>query len=66
MSDLYDKIREAFAFRREWAEKSGLGFVMPSKKFSERGYWTEWTEKNEKHQMFISLQVSDSRRSGAP
>ena len=30
------------------------------------GYWTEWTEKDEKHQMFISLQLSDSRRSGAP
>jgi len=36
MSDLYDKIRDDVAFRREWAEKSGLGFVIPSKKFSER------------------------------
>ena len=25
MSDLYDKIREDVAFRKEWAEKSGLG-----------------------------------------
>jgi hypothetical protein len=44
----------------------GFGFVIPSKKFSKGGYWTEWTEKDEKHQMFISLQLSDSRRSGAP
>ena len=30
------------------------------------GYCTEWTERDEKHQMFISLQLSDSRRGGAP
>jgi hypothetical protein len=29
-------------------------------------YWPEWTEKDEKHQMFISLQLSGSRISGAP
>ena len=30
MSDLYDKIKEDVVFRREWAEKSGLGFTLPS------------------------------------
>jgi hypothetical protein len=29
MSDLYDKIKEDDAFRLEWAEKCGLGFVSP-------------------------------------
>jgi hypothetical protein len=28
--------------------------------------WMEWTEKDEKHQMFISLQLSDSGIGGAP
>ncbi len=36
MSDLYDKIREDAAFRSEWAEKSGLGFEIPSKNFAEK------------------------------
>jgi len=31
MSDLYDKIREEVSFRREWAEKAGLGFEIPPK-----------------------------------
>jgi len=35
----------------------GFGFVIRSKKCSEGGYWPE---KDEKHQMFISLQLSDS------
>jgi hypothetical protein len=30
MSALYDKIREDVEFRREWAEKSGVGFELPS------------------------------------
>jgi len=31
MSDLYDKIRSNVAFRKEMAEKAGLGFELPSK-----------------------------------
>ena len=34
MSELYDKIREDVAFRREWAEKAGLGFEIPTKDFA--------------------------------
>lgn len=30
MDDLYDKIKEDVEFRREWAEKSGFGFELPS------------------------------------
>jgi hypothetical protein len=30
MSDLYDKIKEDVAFRRNWAEKSGYGFELLS------------------------------------
>ncbi len=30
MSDLYDKIKEDVGFRREWAEKCGFGFKLPS------------------------------------
>jgi hypothetical protein len=30
MSDLSDKIKEDVEFRREWAEKCGFGFKMPS------------------------------------
>ena len=30
MSDLYDKIKEDVQFRREWAERSGFGFELPS------------------------------------
>jgi hypothetical protein len=32
MSDHYDKIRHDVAFRREVAEKAGLGFELPRKK----------------------------------
>lgn len=32
MSDLYDKIKENVAFRKEVAEKAGIGFHLPSKK----------------------------------
>jgi hypothetical protein len=32
MSDLYDKIRDDVAFRKEVAEKAGLGFELPSEK----------------------------------
>ncbi len=32
MSDLYDKIRHDVAFRKQVAEKAGLGFGLPSKK----------------------------------
>lgn len=32
MSDLYDKINEDVAFRKEVAEKAGLGFQLPSPK----------------------------------
>ena len=34
MSDLYDKIREDAAFRKEWAEKAGIGFTIPAKPVS--------------------------------
>jgi hypothetical protein len=30
MSDLYDRVKEDVAFRREWAERSGIGFELPS------------------------------------
>jgi len=30
MSDLYDKVKEDLAFRREWAERCGIGFELPS------------------------------------
>jgi len=30
MDDLYDKIKEDVEFRKEWAEKSGFGFDLPS------------------------------------
>jgi hypothetical protein len=30
MSHLYDKIKEDVEFRREWAEKAGFGFKLPS------------------------------------
>ncbi len=30
MDDLYDKIKEDVEFRKEWAEKSGFGFELPS------------------------------------
>ena len=30
MGDLYDKIKEDVAFRKEWAEKCGFGFNLPS------------------------------------
>ena len=30
MADLYDKIKEDEKFRREWAEKAGFGFKLPS------------------------------------
>lgn len=29
MSDLYDKIKEDVAFRKEVAERSGIGFELP-------------------------------------
>src|SRR5207249_10010948 len=31
MSDLYDKVKSNVAFRKEMAEKAGLGFELPSK-----------------------------------
>jgi hypothetical protein len=30
MADLYDKIKEDVKFRREWVEKAGFGFKLPS------------------------------------
>lgn len=30
MGDLYDKIKEDLAFRKEWTEKCGIGFKLPS------------------------------------
>jgi hypothetical protein len=30
MEDLYDKIKEDEGFRRQWAEKCGFGFELPS------------------------------------
>ena len=30
MGDLYDKIKEDVEFRKEWAEKCGFGFKLPS------------------------------------
>ena len=52
LSDLYDKIKEDVAFRKEVAEKAGLGSRLPSKKCvepkqfsSKKGLnWSEWTE----------------------
>ena len=50
MSDLYDKIREDVVFRREWAEKSGLGFEIPSKNFAKsRVIGRKWTETPDIH-----------------
>ena len=61
MSDLYDKIREDAAFRREWADKSGLGFEIPSKNFFEKLIGRNGRKLAEKNQMFISLQLFDAR-----
>lgn len=52
MSDLYDKIRNDLPFRKEVAEKAGLGFELPFKKcIKPKQFWskkcsigTEWTE----------------------
>jgi hypothetical protein len=30
MSELYDKVKENVAVRKEWAEKCGIGFELPS------------------------------------
>jgi hypothetical protein len=30
MSDLYDKVKEDIGFRREWAERCGIGFNLLS------------------------------------
>ena len=30
MDDLFDKIKEDVEFRKEWAEKSGFSFELPS------------------------------------
>jgi hypothetical protein len=30
MGDLYDKIKDDLEFRKEWAEKCGSGFKLPS------------------------------------
>jgi len=30
MSDLYDKIKEDIQLRKEWAERSGFDFELPS------------------------------------
>jgi len=43
-----------------------LWFRYSVEEIQKGGYWTEWTEKDENHQMFISLQLFDSRRNGAP
>ena len=29
MSELYDKVKHDIGFRREWAEKCGIGFELP-------------------------------------
>lgn len=29
MSDLYDKVKEDVAFRRQWAARCGFGFELP-------------------------------------
>lgn len=64
MSDLYDKIQEDVDFRTQWAEKAGLGFEIPLKNFAQE---RAIGRNRRKHQMFIPLQLSDSRRiSGAP
>ena len=53
MSDLYDKIREDAAFPREWAEKSGLGFQIPSENFVKKRVigrnGRKWTETPDVH-----------------
>jgi hypothetical protein len=30
MSDLYDEVKDDVGFRREWAERCGFGFELPS------------------------------------
>ena len=30
MSDLYDEVKDNVGFRREWAERCGFGFELPS------------------------------------
>jgi hypothetical protein len=44
----------------------GILWLFRRRNLQKGGYWTEWTEKDEKHQIFISLQLPDFRRSGAP
>jgi hypothetical protein len=40
MSDLYDKIKNDVPFRKEVAEKAGLGFELPSKKCVEQNQFS--------------------------
>jgi len=55
MSDLYDKIRHDVAFRKEVAEKTGLGFELPRKK--------PLLDRKSKTKLFWKwLQVLDSRQ----
>ena len=44
MSDLYDKVRRDVAFRKEVAEKAGLGFELPSKITVIGRNGRKWTE----------------------
>jgi len=69
MSDLYDKIREEISFRREWAEKAGLGFEIPPMPREKRARKSENSSKiciigrnGRKHQMFTCPQLLDSRK----
>jgi hypothetical protein len=50
-----------------WGEKAGLGFEIPTKNSAKNRVIARNGRKGRKHQMFVSLQLFDSRRiSGAP
>jgi hypothetical protein len=59
--------QESCSLDSESGRKLGQALVslFRRRNFQKGGYWMEWTEKDEKHQIFISLQLPDSRRSGA-
>ena len=57
MSDLYDKIRHDVAFRKEVAERIGLGFELPSK----NAVLDRMDRKSNPSQFWKWLQVFDSR-----
>lgn len=47
MFEFHDKIKGEVRFRKEVAEKAGLGFELPKEQrvfVQNQRYWTEWTE----------------------